>query len=97
MYYTIESRLTRRYQGEHLVSVDGQLGLRINHILAQPIASFHQSVQIVARRMHLYPSRMILWSGRLGEAHSLYPSFVVDLLVTPHAVRPHVCAIEVGL
>lgn len=89
--------LTRRYQGEHLVGVDGQLSLRINHIFAQPISSFHQGIQIVARRMHLYPSGMVLWSWRFGEAYSLNSSFIVYLLVTPHAVRPHVCAVEVCL
>ena len=79
------------------MGVDGQLGLRINHILAQPVSSFHQGVQIVAGRMHLDPSGMVLWSWRFGEAHRLYPSFIVYLLVTPHSIRPHVCAVEVGL
>lgn len=39
---------------------------------------------------------MILWSWGFSEAYCLYSSFVIYLLVTPHAVRPHVCAVEVG-
>jgi hypothetical protein len=76
--------------------VNRQLCGWINHILAQPISAFHQCIQIVPAGMHLHPSRMILWRGRLCVAQRLEPPRVVDFPVTPYPIRPHVCAIKTG-
>jgi hypothetical protein len=46
--------------------------------------------------MHLDPSRVILWRWRLSIPDCLKSALVVDLLVAPYPVSPHVCAIQVG-
>lgn len=79
------------------MGVDWQLCLRIDDIFAQAIAPLHQSIQVVAGRVHLYPSRMVLWSRRFSEAYCFQLAFLISLLVTPYSVCPHICAVEIGL
>lgn len=71
------------------------MSLRINHIFADPVSSLHQSIQVFSRRVHLYPSRVVFLALCLGEANCLQSSLFVNLLVTPDAICPHVCAVEV--
>jgi len=40
---------------------------------------------------------MVFRRGRLSEAYSLQPSFVIYLLVAPDPIGPHIRAIEIGL
>jgi hypothetical protein len=78
------------------VRIDWQLGLRIDHILAQPVPRLHQRIQIISTWVHFDPSGVIFRSRRLSEAHCLQSTFLIDLSVTPYPVCPHVCAVEVG-
>mgnify|MGYP006877403244 CR=1 FL=1 len=92
----LSGRLTGRYQRVRLVGVNWQLRLRIDDIFTQTIASFHQSIQVVARGVHFHPSRMILWSRRFGEAYCFQSTLLVNLLVAPYPICPHICTVEVG-
>lgn len=93
----VTGRRTWWYQREGLVRVNRQLGLRINHIFAQPVSALHQRIQIVSAWMHLHPPRVVLWRRRFGIPDCLKSSLLVNLLVAPHAVCPHIGAVEVCL
>jgi len=87
--------LTGWYQRVSFVRIDWQFSLRINHILTQPIPALHQRVQVVPTRMHFDPPRMVLWRRRIGVSDCFEPALLVDLLVAPYSICPHVCAVEV--
>jgi hypothetical protein len=89
------TELTGWYQWVRFVCVYWQLGLRINDVLAQPVPTFHQSIQIVSAWMHLHPSRMIFGRRRFCVSYCLQSSFVINLLMAPYPVCPHVCAVQV--
>ena len=76
--------------------VNRQLSLRINHVLAEAVSPLHQGVQVVTGWMHFYPSGVVLWRGCFGVADCVQSALVVNLLVAPNSVCPHVCAVEVG-
>ena len=77
------------------MGIYGKVGLRIDDIFADPVPSLHQGIEVLSRRVHLYPSRVVLLALCLGKANRFKPPLLVNLLVTPDAVCPHVCAVEV--
>lgn len=77
--------------------VDGQLRLRINHVLAQAVPALHQRVQILSAGVHLHPSWVVFGLRRLCVSNCLHAALVVNFLVAPDTVCPHVCAVQVCL
>ena len=79
------------------MGIYGEVSLRIDHVFADPVSCFHQSVQILPGRMHLNPSRVVFLALCFCEPNCFQSSLVINLLVTPDAVRPHVGAVEICL
>ncbi len=87
---------SRGDQGEAVVRIYREMRCRVNHVLANPIPSLHESVQIVAGWMHGYPARMVLRRWRIQAAYQ-FNLARWQLLVRPKLVCGQVCRVEVCL
>lgn len=47
--------------------------------------------------MHLHPSWVVFLAFRFRETNCLKPSLLVNLLVAPNAIRPHISAVQIRL
>ena len=90
----------RRDQGIGVVCVDGHVRLRVDDVLAQAVAGLHEGIQVLARRMHGYPARVIAMVGGIYAAHKLYSAVVAFSgrldLAHPLAVHPQLVGGQVG-
>lgn len=81
-----------RNQGVAVVRVNGQVRVRVDDVLAQPVARLHQGVQVLARRVHGHPARVIARRGRVDGPHERQLAAVAAVL----AVHPQLVGLEVG-
>jgi len=79
-----------------VVRVHGQVGGRVNDILADAVARLHQGVQVVACGVHGDPSRVIAWRWRIDAADQLDLARG-ELAVGPELVGGQVGRVEVAL
>ena len=64
----------------------------VNDVLAQHVALFHECVEVVSRRVHRYPARMVavVWAGD-GAEEGDGGRGGFEAVVHPELVGVHVC------
>ena len=79
------------------MSVDGHMGDGIDQVLGEGIAVLHQRVEVVSRRVHGQPARLVVWVWSVKAADCANETGVWVLGVAPQFVGPHVGGVEVRL
>lgn len=79
-----------------MIRVDGEVRRWVDDVLAQAIAGFHQGVQVLTRRMHGDPARVIA-RVRCVEGADEFDRAIGVFAVCPQLVGRQIGAVEVGL
>jgi len=88
--------LTWRNKRIACICVDWHMGVFVNAVLLQRIASFHQDVKILAARMHCDPARMVSGFRRLNAPNQREKATVV-FAMAPNPIGPHVGRVKKAL
>lgn len=79
-----------------VVRVDGCMGGWVDDILAQPVAGFHQGVEVLACGVDGDPARVVAWIGRIDRADE-FDGAIWVLAVRPQLVGCEIGGVEIGL